>query len=207
LKKFPTSFNRYFFLPLVLWWIVGGILLLGWDKQALFAFANTHYSPIGNVVMYALSYLGEGLPIAVMLLFPMCRPSYRSATYMLIATLCMLLPTLVTQIIKHYVAAPRPMLYFQEACWIHHVSSWPKLYHHSFPSGHSTGAFSLFCFLSFLLGRPYRIWGLFFLLLACGVGYARMYLAAHFFADVYAGSIIGPLCVLLGIKIKQQIAS
>jgi membrane-associated phospholipid phosphatase len=75
---------------------------------------------------------------------------------------------------------------------------WPKLYHNSFPSGHTTGAFCLFCFLSFLLPAGKKWIGLIFFEMAVAVGYSRIYVAAHFYTDVYAGSIIGTVtCVVM----------
>jgi membrane-associated phospholipid phosphatase len=53
------------------------------------------------------------------------------------------------------------------------------------------GAFALFTFGAMFLKPPYRIWGALFFLSAMAVAYSRMYLAAHFFEDVYAGSLMG----------------
>jgi membrane-associated phospholipid phosphatase len=71
------------------------------------------------------------------------------------------------------------------------------LLRHSFPSGHTCAAFSLFTFLSLLASARYQPLGLLFFILAALVGYTRMYLAAHFFADVYAGSILGTIGTIL----------
>ena len=74
---------------------------------------------------------------------------------------------------------------------MHYLASWPSLVNNSFPSGHSEGAFSFFCLASLLLPEKYSRFGFLFFMLALGVGYSRIYLTAHFFEDVYAGSIIG----------------
>jgi len=73
--------------------------------------------------------------------------------------------------------------------------------------GHSTGAFSFFCFLSLILTARYKAFGLLFFLLALSVCYSRMYLAAHFFDDVYAGSILGTTLTMLMFSIMNQYKS
>jgi membrane-associated phospholipid phosphatase len=59
----------------------------------------------------------------------------------------------------------------------------------SFPSGHATTAFSIFCLLSILYVD--RRYGVLFFILALMASYSRIYIGQHFFADIYAGSIIG----------------
>jgi membrane-associated phospholipid phosphatase len=80
---------------------------------------------------------------------------------------------------------------------MHYRPEWPVLLERSFPSGHSEGAFSFLCFLSLLLPYRYNKLGILFFLLALTVCYSRIYLAAHFFEDVYAGSIIGTVATTL----------
>jgi membrane-associated phospholipid phosphatase len=68
----------------------------------------------------------------------------------------------------------------------------------SFPSGHTCGAFSLYCLLSMLLVPKYKWLGMVCFIFAISTAYSRIYLAAHFFEDVYAGSIIGT-CIATGV--------
>ena len=74
----------------------------------------------------------------------------------------------------------------------------------SFPSGHTSAAFTLFCLVAILLPRPYRYWGVVFFILALLIGYSRIYLAAHFFLDVYVGSIIGTIFTLIVLAIMNS---
>ncbi|RZK40560.1 MAG: phosphatase PAP2 family protein, partial [Hymenobacter sp.] len=64
----------------------------------------------------------------------------------------------------------------------------------SFPSGHSTSAFSVFLLLTLLVKN--KRWGYVFLLLAAAAAYSRVYLAQHFVEDVYAGSLLGTVLTL-----------
>ncbi len=60
---------------------------------------------------------------------------------------------------------------------------------HSFPSGHTAGAFALMFLLSFIFNS--RSATVFFFLLALLTGISRMYLMQHFLSDVVAGALIG----------------
>lgn len=173
-------------------------MLLLFDKQTLFAAVNTHYTDWANVLMYYTTWIGEGLIISVILfLLLILVPSFRNWWYFVTALLCASLPALVSQWVKHWHNMPRPLNYFNKASWIHIMPDWPVLMKNSFPSGHTTGAFSLMCFLSLMLPAKYRAWGLLLFCVALMVAYSRLYLAAHFFEDVYAGSIIGGSVTLL----------
>ena len=50
----------------------------------------------------------------------------------------------------------------------------------------------------------YNKWGLLFFLLALSVCYSRLYLAAHFFDDVYAGSIVGAVTTTLIFSVMNK---
>ncbi|MCX7926148.1 MAG: phosphatase PAP2 family protein [Fimbriimonadales bacterium] len=69
-----------------------------------------------------------------------------------------------------------------------------RIFHNSFPSGHTTTAFAL-AFWVFLLTRStrYRFWGYGALLLAGLVGLSRIYRGVHYPSDVIAGAAIGVL--------------
>ena len=99
--------------------------------------------------------------------------------------------SIFTQVIKNPIAAPRPQAVYEGQDFLRLLSHWDVLRNDSFPSGHTTGAFSFMCILAFVLPVRYRFWGLLLFCLALMVGYARVYLAAHFFIDIYVGSIIG----------------
>ena len=63
----------------------------------------------------------------------------------------------------------------------------------SLPSSHATNIFAAAFFLSFYLRK---FWP-FFYLIACIVGYSRVYLGVHFPFDVLAGAMAGTLCGLI----------
>lgn len=205
MSKAPyTSYNPYFLVPFGIWVISGGVLLSVFDKELLFTAANTNHTPFADGLMYYTTLLGEGGFITVLLLVLLGISRFRNWWYFTAAVGTGVLPSLVTQYIKRTVDAPRPLKFFNEAEWIHTLPQWPRLMEHSFPSGHTCGAFSLFCFLSLLLSERYRYWGILFFVFAAMVGYSRMYVAAHFFEDVYAGSILGVSFTLLVTAIMRR---
>ena len=64
---------------------------------------------------------------------------------------------------------------------------------YSFPSGHTTGAFSL----AVIIALYFPIFGFITIPLACGVGISRMYIGVHYPTDVIVGVFIGSICSLL----------
>ena len=171
--------------------VAGGISLAVYSRRDLFSVVNSHYSDIADTAMYYITIMGQVEVIIPVLALIMFIPAYRNWWYFITATLCNIIPMLVQQMLKAHYAHPRPLYYFNHAAWIHYLKEWPELLQWSFPSGHSEGAFSFFCFLSLILPRKYNTAGFLFFLLALSVCYSRIYLAAHFFDDVYAGSIVG----------------
>jgi membrane-associated phospholipid phosphatase len=58
----------------------------------------------------------------------------------------------------------------------------------SFPSGHTSAAFSLFICLALITPRK---WAPLWVVSAWAVAYSRIYLSQHFLEDVLLGSVIG----------------
>lgn len=185
------SYNPFFVVPFLLWVIAGGFLLSRYSKEYLFTLVNSRNTAMGDNLMYCTTWMGQAEVIVPVLLLLLLLPAFRNWWYLATAVVCNVAPLIIQQILKSWYDAPRPMNYFHSASWVHILPDWPHVYYRSFPSGHSEGAFSFFCFLSLLLPPRYSKLGLVFCILALAVCYSRIYLAAHFFDDVYAGSIIG----------------
>lgn len=171
--------------------------MANYSDEQLFRAINTRYSDAGNVIMYYTTWMGEGYIIVGVLLSLFFIKRFRNWWYFLLALLCNLLPFFIQQSIKSYYDAPRPMQVLKGREWIHYQPEWPLLLYRGYPSGHTEGAFCFFCFLSMLLPDKHRIWGLFFFILALATGYSRVYLTAHFFSDIYLGSIVGAVTPIL----------
>lgn len=186
-----SSFNPYFILPFLIWMVVGAITILLGSKDELFFFFNGHHTEFLDAIMPYVTWMGEGIAIALILFVFIAHKDFRNWWYVVAATSCTILASLLTQAIKSAVGAPRPLTYFTDSSLVHILPEWKHHTSRSFPSGHTCGAFALFFLLSCLLPERYRKLAIVFFFLALLVGYSRMYLGAHFFADVYAGSLVG----------------
>lgn len=91
--------------------------------------------------------------------------------------------------------SPRPKVLFEGLDSFHVVEGVHLHNFHSFPSGHTSGAFALFAVLALYAKTPWQ--KLLFLVAAFSVAYSRMYLSQHFLVDVTAGSFIGVVSALL----------
>ncbi|WP_211999960.1 phosphatase PAP2 family protein [Chitinophaga sp. HK235] len=196
MKTLYTLFrkNAYFFLPFLLWIIVGGVMLATYSQRELFLGINGEHSAFGDVVVTGITYLGDGIMFGLILLLMLIMQKFR---VFFIGLGVFLLAAAVVQVAKHYFNAPRPISYFgEEAATLVHTVKWVTVHSScSFPSGHSAVAFAMFSFLSVFL-RNKKL-GLLFIVLALTAAYSRIYLAQHFFADVYVGSIVGTLSTII----------
>ena len=176
-------------------------MLLLAEKGTVFRWVNEYYANSSDIFFEVVTHFGEGAIIIPVLVLIMIFPQFRNWRYVIAAIIANVGTLIVSQTIKSVVNAPRPLNYFQDAPWIHIAENWEKHYHRSFPSGHTAGAFAFFCFLSLVLGEKHRGWGFVFFIIAMLVGYSRIYLALHFFADVYVGSILGVMVCLLVVSV------
>jgi membrane-associated phospholipid phosphatase len=206
IRRLRAFYNPWFIIPFLTWAFIGAVMLLIFDRRALFSTVNMHHNDLLDIIMAGLTELGNGIGIFIMLISLLIFKSCRNWWYAIAAVVCNVVPAIVIQLLKGIFNAPRPFEYYKaDAGWIHFNDAWgEKLLHHSFPSGHSAGIFSLCCFLA-LIVPPHRSGlGLVLFLLALLVGYTRMYLAAHFFADVYVGSMLGTTTTLFCFALMRR---
>lgn len=174
-------------------------------KDAIYFAVNNIHSPFLDSVAPYVTDLGNGwttIALAAIMLFFNYRTAFLLATTYAITSLS-------AQVVKFIADAPRPVLYFSGRInKIYLVKGVEILKYNSFPSGHTVTAFSTAIVICYLLKN--KSWGLLLLLVAICVGYSRMYLSEHFFADVTAGSTLGvvlTICWLSFIESKQFIHS
>jgi membrane-associated phospholipid phosphatase len=139
-----------------------------------------------------LSAFGRGDVIPFILLSLLLIPAYRNLNYILTTLAFGVIIPLVIYVTKQFFNTPRPLKYYDEL-HVHTVPWLDNLYETSFPSGHTLGAFGFFMILSLYMPSSLKPISILFFLLAIACGYSRLYLGQHFFADVYAGSIVGTL--------------
>jgi membrane-associated phospholipid phosphatase len=188
LKTLVTLFSKnvWFFAPFLLWIITGAILQIFFTHSALFLAINSRHTAWLDVLMTGLTYIGDGVTFAIMLLVILALRKYR---LFFNAGCILLLVTLVIQGAKHYFNALRPTRYFEDPSIIHTVK-WVTTHGGcSFPSGHTSTAFAMFCFLALITRN--KTMGAVYIMLGLIAAWSRIYLAQHFFIDVYVGSIVG----------------
>jgi len=182
--------TRSFLLPYAVLLVLLGTVLLATPKHAAFFIVNGHHTPFFDQFFRPFTNVGDGLfyvLVTLGLLFVRFRWAF-------ISLVCFAVTSIAAQIGKQliFTGHPRPFRYFSEN------PGFPKLHVvegvvmgtlKSFPSGHSTSAFSLFLLLTLLVHD--KRWGYVFIGLAVLTAYSRVYLAQHFVEDVYAGSVLG----------------
>lgn len=182
--------NRVFFITYLLLLLIVATLMLLYTKEQLIRFVNDHNSPPGDALFPYLTYLGDGgfvIVVGVLILV-----LNRRAGWLVLASFA--ISGLIGLFLK-FVVFPdrlRPLRYFEHSNWEYHLIKDLHINeYNSFPSGHTTSAFSLFGMLAFLWRR--KAWGWLALLLAALAGYSRVYLFQHFVEDAFAGSLLGVL--------------
>lgn len=182
--------TRTFLLPyLALLLAVSGVLLFT-PKHSGFFWVNGHNTPFLDQFFRPFTNVGDGL-FYVLVCLGLLFVRFRWA---LLGFVCFVVTALAADALKYFVFTghPRPAPYFAEHPGypaLHTVEGVVLGTLKSFPSGHTTSAFSVFLLLTWLVRR--KSWGFGFVVLAAAAAYSRMYLAQHFLEDVTAGSALG----------------
>jgi membrane-associated phospholipid phosphatase len=171
--------------------ISGFLVLVVVGKETLFWSLNQQHSYAGDLFFRYFTHLGDGLFMLAGGIIFLGLGKRKLGVMILIA---FVISGLIAQGVKKYKPEPRPGRYFTQMNRIHSVQDQPLTGNNSFPSGHTTTAFSFFAMLAFVTRNKW-VQFLYFLG-AVLVGYSRIYLGQHFFKDVYAGAIIGFLTSL-----------
>lgn len=172
------------------------------DKGALHLLLCDHHSAWGDVVMPVLSDTCNWLPYVAavgLLIWRWQAGAFVGAS--------LILSTIIAQVLKHLVAAPRPLTWFAEhmpEVTLPLTEGVRMNYYLSFPSGHTTTFFCTYFALCALFtakskapaGVSIIVQVLLFALAAVS-SYSRLYLSQHFALDVLAGMLIGVLSVAI----------
>ena len=158
------------------------------DKYELHMALNSRHAPALDLFFQYATHMADGLvptALAVLLLLISDRRSF------LMMALSTGVSALIVQFLKHQVFSEhdRP---------IEHIARMPGLYllpgvdmnhHFSFPSGHSTAAFSMCFALAVIVGRKGAAGA--FAVLGAVLAFSRVYLSQHFTEDILAGATLG----------------
>lgn len=163
------------------------IVVLLTDQLALHARINQFHAGWADVVFRYGTHLADGWVTVGIGLALMC---VRWRWFMLFAV-STLGSALIAQLLKRTFFADhdRPSTFIAEMPDLRLIPGVEMLHHNSFPSGHSTCAFSMCFALAIIIGRPGSAAAM--AVLAVFLGFSRVYLSQHFTEDVLCGAMIG----------------
>jgi len=195
--------NKVFYTTCLIAWAIGLYFQLTFNQFALSIAVNSSHSAFGDGLMLWMTNMGDGLfltLIGIVLLF-------LRKNYWLVILLCLLLPSGFTQLLKHFVFEDqhRPAILMAHINDLYFVEGIKQNRFNSFPSGHTTAAFSLYTLLALMTSNK-KI-GYIWPIVASIVGLSRVYLMQHFWVDILVGSFIGiVLCTLVFVWVQPKIA-
>ena len=196
-------YNRCFFLSCLFFFLLGAITLMCWSKTELHLIFNNWHTEIGDAIFPILTHIGDGLAFGAVIIFFLCYRSYYMA---LVALSSFLLSSFLAQFLKRvfFYNALRPKNFFADPDILNFVEGVKVYGNHSFPSGHTTTAFAMFCLLILFTRKKSSFWAITSFLGACIIGFSRIYLQQHFFVDIYVGAILGIVVSTLTYSFYQQ---
>jgi membrane-associated phospholipid phosphatase len=179
---------------LALCMLIGFFVALN-GKEGSFLIINQSGSPAFDYLFRYLTYLGDGIIWVPLFVYTLVYK--RKFLVAIIAAL--IICTVLTHFLKRVVFPDelRPIgvlttrVRIIEGLYVNRV--------HSFPSGHTSTAFTLALLMAFRLAKTFGTF--FFPLIAFFVGYSRVYLAQHFVTDVFAGALIGIVSAYLSLLV------
>jgi membrane-associated phospholipid phosphatase len=179
--------NLSFLFPYFIFLLLGAALIIANSKADTHLEFNSFHAHFFDVFFSYVTYLGDGVT-AVLVVIILLSVKFRFA---LIAGIANIISAIITQTLKHTIFSNvvRPKKFFEGIHDLYFVPGVENYLYNSFPSGHSTCAFSLYFSLALILENKTYKFALF--VVAFLVGYSRIYLSQHFLQDVYAGSLIG----------------
>jgi len=196
--------NKEFIIPFFVVTILSTIVIWSVGNHGLFLFVNKHYSDSADFFFLFITNFGDAI-IAVLLVILLLWISVRESLSFLIITL--LLAIIITWLKNSvFPELDRPAEVFKSMEILRLVEGYHPPGLCTFPSGHAATVFSIGLYMSILIKNRYTKFILF--LIAFIVGYSRIYLSAHFPADILGGAVIAvPItmyCYLLGRRIENS---
>jgi membrane-associated phospholipid phosphatase len=177
-----------------------GVLILVLGKNETFQLINSNHNEIADQFFKYFTHYGDGLmwaPLGIYCFF------YRRK-YFIAVLAGAIISTLLAQFLKRVVYPDelRPFSYLSENFPLHLINGVPMRKLHSFPSGHSTTAFTMALIMAHMINK--KTWSITLIILAFLAGYSRVYLAQHFLTDVLGGLCIGIISAIIALLFKKR---
>ena len=177
--------------------------LLFVDKGEIVLFINQLRTPFWDMFFIKSSALGNAWTVALVV-FLVLRFKLK---WLAVFLLAFAIQVVVVLLLKKgiYAGELRPYLYFKELGImdaIQFVEGVKIRYVNSFPSGHTATIFFLVSFFALLSRNQTASWVL--MILGLIVGFSRIYLVQHFFADVFFGMLFGTLSSVIAYLVVRS---
>lgn len=171
-----------------------------YGKNELFLLLNNDFGKIADLFFKFCTFLGDGVWwVAVLLLVIVFRKKYLP---LLVSSF--VFSEIFIQLFKSvlFPNMPRPTKAIADLSLIHIVKGVELHSLASFPSGHTTAAFTFFLLACLLIHRKWIVPVGF--IYALSVAYSRVYLAQHFPIDLAGGMVAAMLSVSLGLVVSNK---
>jgi len=171
-----------------------------YGKENAFLLLNTDLGPIADQFFRYCTYAGDGIIwVPVTLLILLFRRKY-----WILAFAAIIISTLIAQLSKNifFKGLPRPSLAITDSSLFHSVAGVDLHTMNSFPSGHTTTAFTVFLIACFFIDRKWIVpVGFLYALLAA---YSRIYLAQHFPIDLAGGMLSATITIICAVALQNK---
>lgn len=183
---------------------ITAIALLGssfiYGKNELFLLLNNDFGKLPDLFFQFCTFMGDGVWwVAVLILFILFRKKYLPLLFA-----SFIFSELFIQLFKSllFPNTPRPTNTTIDLSQIHTVKGVELHSLASFPSGHTTAAFSFFLLACLMINKKWILPIGF--IYTISVAYSRVYLAQHFPVDLAGGMIAAMLSVSLGLVVTRR---
>jgi membrane-associated phospholipid phosphatase len=178
--------------------LVVALFLLIFGKENSFLVINKYNSPEFDYVFRFWTYLGDGVIWVPLFLYVILF----KRDYFIAILAALIICTALTHLLKRVIYPDefRPVVVLSEKVRV--IQGYYTNRQHSFPSGHTSTAFTLALLLASIVKKNF--WVYFFPVIAFFVGYSRVYLAQHFVIDVFAGMLVGIFSAYLSLLIYER---
>jgi len=195
-----NNFGIAFILAIII--AIGtGVLIVVLGKNGSFQLINGNNNDIADHFFKYFTHYGDGVMWVPLGLF--CF--FFKRKYFIAVLAGAIISTLLAQFLKRivYPEELRPISYLSESFPVHQIAGVEMRRLHSFPSGHTTTAFTMALIMSHMINK--KVWSILLPLLALIAAYSRVYLAQHFPTDLLAGMCIGIVSAILSLLVYKKI--
>jgi membrane-associated phospholipid phosphatase len=194
-----NNFGIAFILAIII--AIGtGVLIVIQGKNGSFQLINNNHNEVTDQFFKYFTHYGDGVMWAPLALF--CF--FFKRKYFVVVLAAAIISTLLAQFLKRIVYPDelRPISYLSEHFPVHIIEGVTMRRSHSFPSGHTTTAFTMALIMAHMINK--KAWSIMLIILAFLAGYSRVYLSQHFLTDVLGGMCIGVISGIIALLLKKE---